>query len=156
MTDRLDQLDYYTLLGVEPGASSDQISEAFHQFARKYHPDRFAAAPAEKRARAAQIFRRGTEAFGVLKSPEKRRRYDEGLRQGKLRFDRSEEQRGRAPAAARKAAALPARARPFVAQAKQALKRGDTANAKLNLKIALSHAPGHPDIERELAELTKK
>jgi curved DNA-binding protein len=31
--------DYYKILGVERGASEDQIRSAFRKLARKYHPD---------------------------------------------------------------------------------------------------------------------
>ena len=61
MSDRLDQLDYYALFSIERGASADAIRAAVHAFARRYHPDRFAAAPEAKRERAETIYRRGAE-----------------------------------------------------------------------------------------------
>ncbi len=39
---RLEELDYYTLLGVERDADPSQIRKAFRAFARRYHPDRHA------------------------------------------------------------------------------------------------------------------
>ena len=53
--DRLDQLDYYTLLGAKRDASLDEIKAAFRVFARRYHPDRHAGGSEEKVARATRI-----------------------------------------------------------------------------------------------------
>ena len=35
-----DKRDYYEVLGLEKGASEDQIKSAFRKMAMKYHPDR--------------------------------------------------------------------------------------------------------------------
>jgi curved DNA-binding protein CbpA len=80
--EKLDQLDYYTLLGVSREASDTDIRRAFRTFAKKYHPDRFPAHETEKRARATQIYRRGAEGFQVLTDEAARRLYDKALAQG--------------------------------------------------------------------------
>ncbi|MEM6962827.1 MAG: DnaJ domain-containing protein, partial [Myxococcota bacterium] len=67
MTDRLDQLDYYTLLGLSTDANADQIRQAFHRFALRYHPDKYLRSDdADTLRRANQIFSRGAEAYRVL------------------------------------------------------------------------------------------
>lgn len=86
MTDRLDQLDYYTLLGVTHETDEDAIRKAFRVFARKYHPDRFTRSHPEKRDKATAIYRRGSEALQVLTDPDARRLYDIALSQGVLRL----------------------------------------------------------------------
>ncbi len=71
--------DYYQALGVEKGASADDIKRAYRRKAMKYHPDKN---PGDKEAEAS--FKECAEAYEVLSDSEKRQRYDqfghEGLR----------------------------------------------------------------------------
>jgi molecular chaperone DnaJ len=73
--------DYYAVLEVERGASDDDIKKAYRRLAMKYHPDRNnGAKEAEER------FKEITEAYDVLRDPQKRAAYDRygeaGLRGG--------------------------------------------------------------------------
>jgi curved DNA-binding protein CbpA len=157
--DPLEQLDYYTLLQVDQGATVDQVRGAFHRFAAKYHPDRFTGAGAEpaKIERASQIYRRGAEAYKVLCDGPRRKLYDAGLARGELRFDPNAEQ----PAVPATLGQWPIKvknpvARPFATKAEQAFKAGDLGNAKVNLKLALSKDAGNAQIELLLAEVDRR
>jgi curved DNA-binding protein len=63
--------DYYKALGVEKGASPDDIKKAFRKLAVKYHPDRN---PNDKSAE--DKFKVINEAYAVLSDPKKKEQYD--------------------------------------------------------------------------------
>lgn len=76
---RLADLNYYEILGVDPLASGDAIQSAFFHLAKRWHPDRLPAAVAELRPLAAQVFSRMNEAHQTLVDPERRRAYDDEI-----------------------------------------------------------------------------
>lgn len=78
----MDYIDYYKELGIPKTASKEEIARAYRKGARKVHPDVNKAPGAEAR------FRRLTEAYEVLKDPEKRDKFD--------RFGAAWQQGGRA------------------------------------------------------------
>src|SRR5438046_8123582 len=63
--------DYYATLGVERGATENEIKKAYRKLARKYHPD------VSKEADAEEKFKEVGEAYETLKDPEKRAAYDQ-------------------------------------------------------------------------------
>ncbi|MSQ24194.1 MAG: molecular chaperone DnaJ [Chloroflexi bacterium] len=62
--------DYYDVLGIARGASEDEIRSAFRKLALEHHPDR------NKEPEAGDRFKEVSEAYEVLRDPEKRRAYD--------------------------------------------------------------------------------
>jgi molecular chaperone DnaJ len=62
--------DYYEVLGVQKGASKDQIKDAYRKLALQYHPDR------NKDANAEDSFKEISEAYAVLSDEQKRVQYD--------------------------------------------------------------------------------
>ena len=67
-----DKRDYYEVLGLQKGASAEDIKKAYRKAAMKYHPDRN---PGDKEAE--EKFKEVGEAYEVLSDEEKRARYDQ-------------------------------------------------------------------------------
>jgi curved DNA-binding protein len=65
--------DYYRTLGVNNGASADEIKKAYRRLAMQCHPDRNYG----NEEWAHEKFKEINEAFSVLGDPEKRSRYDQ-------------------------------------------------------------------------------
>ena len=66
-----DKRDYYEVLGLQKGASDNDIKKAFRKMAMKYHPDKN---PGDKVAE--EKFKEINEAYAVLSDPEKKEKYD--------------------------------------------------------------------------------
>jgi len=67
-----EKRDYYEVLGVQKGASEDQIKKAYRTLAKKYHPD---LNPGDQEAEVK--FKEANEAYEVLSDSDKRARYDQ-------------------------------------------------------------------------------
>ena len=65
----MSKRDYYEVLGVDKGASGQDIKKAFRRTAMKYHPDRN---PDDKSAD--EKFKEAQEAYEILSDGEKKSR----------------------------------------------------------------------------------
>lgn len=66
--------DYYRLLGLTPDASTSAIKKAYRRLAKRYHPDLSPSGGSDE-------FRELQQAYETLADAERRRRYDETLRE---------------------------------------------------------------------------
>ena len=63
--------DFYSVLGVAKTASDDEVKKAYRKLAMQYHPDRNNGS-----REAEEKFKEITEAYDVLRDPNKRAAYD--------------------------------------------------------------------------------
>lgn len=63
----------YNILGVSPGASSDDIKKAYRSLAMRHHPDRSTHPGAYNRFNAIKT------AYELLSDPQKRTEYDQSI-----------------------------------------------------------------------------
>jgi molecular chaperone DnaJ len=64
--------DYYAILGVDKGVGQDELKKAYRSLSKEHHPDH--GGDEEK-------FKEISEAYSVLSDPEKRKDYDNPMRQ---------------------------------------------------------------------------
>ena len=68
----MEKRDYYEVLGLQKGASDEEIKKAYRKLAKQYHPD---LNPDDPEAEAK--FKEINEANQVLSDPDKRKKYDQ-------------------------------------------------------------------------------
>ena len=66
-----EKRDYYEVLGLQKGASQEEVKKAFRKMALKYHPDKN---PGDKDAE--EKFKEVNEAYSILSDPDKKDKYD--------------------------------------------------------------------------------
>jgi curved DNA-binding protein CbpA len=149
--DAIEDSDYYELLGVLEIADTGAIKDAYHQFARAFHPDGYPLVDAALSTRLRRIFQRGVEAYRTLSDPQLRADYDMALARGALRLKDSRlppEQLGGAKSLEDLCFSMSARL--AARKADQLISCGKLIAAKEQLQMALRHEEG------ENEELTER
>jgi tetratricopeptide (TPR) repeat protein len=86
--ERLDEIDYYELLGIARDAPHAAIRKAYFLAAKRYHPDAIARLGLQDiRVQAGEVFSRIAEANEVLSDRDRRRAYDGALEGGVAEID---------------------------------------------------------------------
>jgi len=68
----MEEKDYYKILGISQNATEEEIKKSYRRVAMQYHPDRN---PGNKESE--EKFKAASEAYEVLRDPEKRQIYDQ-------------------------------------------------------------------------------
>ncbi len=154
LAEKLDELDYFGLLGVHRGAQASEVRAAYHRQRREYHPDAFLGGDPELKAWVDRIATRITEAYVVLRDGPRRTAYEKSLDGGELRYTtaaadevrkESAEQLGRTPSGRR-----------FYVLALEAERQGDVERALSQLKMALTFEGQNERFRAKLAELKQR
>lgn len=72
-----EKRDYYEVLGLQKGASADDIKGAYRKAALKWHPDRWVNGTDVEKKTAEEKFKEASEAYSVLSDPDKKAKYDQ-------------------------------------------------------------------------------
>lgn len=67
----VNKRDYYEVLGVDRGASEQELKKAYRRLAHQFHPDKNQSDP-----EAEEKFKEAAEAYAILSNGEQRQRYD--------------------------------------------------------------------------------
>ena len=160
----LETMNYYDILRVAFDASPAEIQKAFHDLSLNTHPDRFVEEPVEVGEAAASVFKRLVEAYGVLRRPQLRARYDAelaktiGAAAGSAagRFD--EHAVAEKPKFEQRTLHMIARnpkAKQYAAKADLFLSNGQLEEARIQIISAYQHDPGNEELKERLDILYK-
>lgn len=73
----MSKKDYYEILGLQKGASDEDIKKSYRKLAMKYHPDRAASLSDSEKKQSEDKFKELQGAYGVLSDLEKKHMYDQ-------------------------------------------------------------------------------
>jgi curved DNA-binding protein CbpA len=144
--------NYYEILRLQPAATDAQIKAAFHQFALRFHPDQLVDDGDEVVGAAAELFKRGVEAYNILVKRELRERYDAELKKGRIRMDVDKRPSAPPPPPMRTLemiARTPAGKR-YAVKADRLLTIGKLEEARVQLASACQQEPTNAELEERM------
>lgn len=72
----MDKLNAFAIFGLQPGATPEEVKQAYYAASRRYHPDRYYGKNLGSfRARIDKVFKKLTDAYNTLNDPERRAAY---------------------------------------------------------------------------------
>lgn len=137
--ERLAEINFFELLGVEEDSPFSVIQKAYLEAAKKWHPDRFGAKSPEEKTAVSKIFARMNDAFQTLSKADKREAYLERLAKGDAAAKEEEQVTSAIEAALE------------FQKAEVALRRSDWPAAEQSARIAHEADPDQPEYLTVLA-----
>jgi len=75
---KCQSMDHYSILGIEKGATLDQIRRAYYKTAKEFHPDKhFYISSGTLKSKLSEVFFYITEAYKTLSDPKLREQYNQ-------------------------------------------------------------------------------
>jgi curved DNA-binding protein CbpA len=145
--------NYYEILRLQIGASPAEVKAAFHVFALRFHPDQFVDHEPEAAAAAAEVFKRGVEAYQVLGKPETRALYDKELAKGRIRMDPDKKKESAPPPPPQRTLEMIARTpagKRHAAKADRLLSIGKLEDARIALTSAFQQEPNNSELQERI------
>ena len=152
----MDELDYYQLMHVKPGATVRQVRNAYYASSRAFHPDANRHLEADLREAVGRIAKRVTEAYAVLRDPRRRQAYDRMLEESRVLRIQLAEAEAEGGRQARENEGRTPQGRQYYKLAHAALECGDWGTAARNLQTALTFEPDTAFFKERRAEAKKK
>ena len=138
----VDDLNYYQLLGLEPGAGATRVKEAYHNAARSLHPDANRHLNDQQKLQSQTVSKRVSEAYSILRDPRRRQTYDAHLKKrGAPRLQMAELKKRLRNHELSASRILTTEGRQFWERACMDLSRYDWPAAIRNLQTALTFEP---------------
>lgn len=152
----LDELDYYQLIHVSPGASPSRLKEAYYATSRAFHPDANRHLEGELQSAVAKVAKRITEAYSVLRDPRRRQAYDRRLEAGagvRMQLAEAQAEAGRRSTEERQGRTR--EGRQYFNLAIADLRRKDYLSAERHLRTALTFEPDNAVFRGQLESIRK-
>jgi DnaJ-class molecular chaperone len=149
----VDELNYYQLLELAPGAPASAVKQAYYAASRKLHPDANRQLVGVDREALERIAKRISEAYQVLRDQRRRQAYDAQLADGGTRIPLAEAEARADKQALDDYLGKTPNGRRFFGLACAALEKGDLASAARNLKMALTFEPGNEGFRKKAEEV---
>jgi CheY-like chemotaxis protein len=159
MHKQLERVDYYQLLGLDPSASLQQITDAYFEHSLEFHPDRFfLLRSGDLKEKIYEVYRRVGQAYRILSDERARKRYDAERAEGAIPPAPPEIIRPNEPKRANGLAVgtQTIEAQRYVSLASEAMSEGDLNGARLHLHLALAYERSNSELRDAIADVARR
>jgi curved DNA-binding protein CbpA len=148
----LTKKSYYEILRIGRDANPATVRAAFHEFSLLYHPDQYVDSPDDVREAAAEVYKRGVEAYRCVSRAPSRERYDRALGRGRIRLDPDRPSTAPPPAVVRtlEMVAQTPRAKQYAVRADRLIAAGKLDDARVQLVSACQCEPHNEELGERL------
>ena len=148
---QLDNMTYYSVLGLTPDSPIGEIIKAYDQMSIKFHPDRHIRLQGSSLGqKCKEIYMIVLQAYQILTNPEDRKKYNEQISEGHLRLNPTSP--NQTPEKLEDLSLIPG-SRKFLGLAQTSLDSQNTPSALINIQLALNMDPNNEKILSKIDEL---